>query len=178
LYVSGNPRVRIGDYLLASHVGIETRNKAPPSSIYCAEDKFNRQPNRSWIMLTKSKIALAAVALLSLAGAPAASASDNSSGDYHGGFVMPGSMDGVNPAYHPDFFGNHAKGSRAYGYAGGRGAYASTKRSRAFDHSNGRNAYGSANDGRTAGYNGVFVNGNFIPRGTSPAQVPAYREEY
>jgi hypothetical protein len=129
-------------------------------------------------MLTKTKIALAAVALLSLTGASAAWASDNSSGDYHGGFVMPGSMDGVNPAYHPDLFLNHANASRAYGYAGGRSAYAATKRSKAFDYSNGRNAYGFTNAGRSTGYNGVFINGNFIPRGTSPAQVPAYREEY
>jgi hypothetical protein len=129
-------------------------------------------------MLTQTKIALVAVALLSLAGASATWASDNSSGDYHGGFVMPGSMDGVNPAYHPDLLPNHANGGRAYGYAGGRGAYASTKRSKALGYSTGRNAYGFASEGRSTGYNGVFINGNFIPRGTSPAQVPAYREEY
>ena len=129
-------------------------------------------------MLTKTNIAFAAVALLSLAGASAASASDNSSGDYHGGFVMPGSMDGVNPAYHPDLFPNHANGSSAHGYASGRDAYASTKRSKAFNYFNCRNAYGFANEGRSTGYNGVFINGNFITRGTSPAQVPAYREEY
>jgi hypothetical protein len=125
-------------------------------------------------MLTKTKIAFAAVALLSLAGASAASASDNSSGDYHGGFVMPGSMDGVNPAYHPDWFSSRANGS---GYASGRGAYASTKRSKAVDRAKGQNAFGFAGEGRASGYNGVFINGNFIPRGTSPAQVPAWHEE-
>ena len=103
--------------------------------------------------------------------ASAALASDNSSGDYHGGFVVPGSTAGVNPAYHPDLFNNRASGSKAYDYAGGRGAYASTRRSQSFDYANGGSAYGSANEG------GAFVNGNFIPRGTSPAQVPAFHEE-
>jgi hypothetical protein len=123
-------------------------------------------------MLTKTKIAFAAVALLSLAGASPTLASDHE--DQSGGFVMPGSMDGVNPAYHPDWFPSHANGS---GYAGGRGAYASTKRSKAVDRAKGRDAFGFAGEGGAAGYNGVFINGNFIPRGTSPAQVPAYREE-
>jgi hypothetical protein len=46
--------------------------------------------------------------------------------------------------------GNHAKGANA------------------------ANAYGFANGEPT---NGTFVNGNFIPRGTSPAQVPSHHEE-
>jgi hypothetical protein len=125
-------------------------------------------------MLAKTKIAFAAVALLSLAGASAASAGDNSSGDYHGGFVMSGSMDGVNPAYHPDVFHGQVNGS---GNAGPRDAYASTKRSKAVDRAKGQNAFGFAGETGAAGYNGAFINGNFIPRGTSPAQVPAYHEE-
>jgi hypothetical protein len=32
-----------------------------------------------------------------------------------GGVVLPGSLDGVNPAYHPDIFGNPAVAS-AYGF--------------------------------------------------------------
>jgi hypothetical protein len=124
-------------------------------------------------MLTKTKIAFAALALLSLAGVSAASASDNNSGDYHGGFVMSGSMDGVNPAFHPDLFPSHANRS---GHTNGRDAYASTTRSKA-DRVEGHNAFGPAGEGGAAGYNGTFTNGNFIPRGTSAAQVPAYREE-
>jgi len=50
-------------------------------------------------MLTKTK-ALLAVALV-LGTASVALANDD---DERGGFVMPGSMDGVNPAYHPDLF--------------------------------------------------------------------------
>lgn len=128
-------------------------------------------------MLTKANIVFTAVALLSLAGASAASASDNS-GEYHGGFVMPGSMDGVNPAYHPEWFAGRAQArGQASGRAGGRDAFASTKRSKALDRASGRNAFGFAGEGGAAGYNGTFINGIFIPRGTSPAQVPAFREE-
>jgi hypothetical protein len=68
-------------------------------------------------------IALCAVVALSTAGASAALASDNSSGDYHGGFVMPGSMTGVNPGYHPGWFGPHARktnGAASYGFAAER----------------------------------------------------------
>lgn len=62
-------------------------------------------------MLTKTKIALAAVLVLgSLGSAALASESDDS-----GGSVMPGSLDGVNPAYHPGIFRN-ANTARAYGF--------------------------------------------------------------
>jgi hypothetical protein len=61
-------------------------------------------------MLTKIALATALI----LGTASAALATD--SGDYGGGFVMPGSMDGVNPAYHPGIFGNPAA-AKAYGFA-------------------------------------------------------------
>ena len=61
-------------------------------------------------MFTNTKMALAAVLVLGTASA--ALANDN---DETGGFVVPGSMDGVNPAYHPDIFGN-AAAARAYGF--------------------------------------------------------------
>jgi hypothetical protein len=63
-------------------------------------------------MFTNTKIALAAVLILGTASA--ALASDHE--DQSGGFVMPGSMDGVNPVYHPDIFGNPAT-AKAYGFA-------------------------------------------------------------
>jgi hypothetical protein len=69
-------------------------------------------------MLTKTKIALAAVAVLGFAGA--AVASDNNSSDYHGGFVIPGSTDGVNPVYHPGWLGqarNSGRANNAFAYA-------------------------------------------------------------
>jgi hypothetical protein len=65
-------------------------------------------------MLTK--MALAAV--LVLGAASAAEAGDNS-GEYSGGFVVPGSTVGVNPAYHselaPELVPNSAKARKAYG---------------------------------------------------------------
>ena len=54
-------------------------------------------------MFTKTKIVLATVLVLS-SGVAALAASDQS--EERGGFVVEGSMDGVNPVYHPDLFGN------------------------------------------------------------------------
>jgi ABC-type sugar transport system substrate-binding protein len=58
-------------------------------------------------------IALSTATVLGLVAASAARASDH---EETGGFVMPGSMDGVNPAYHPGIFGNTAA-AKAYGFA-------------------------------------------------------------
>ena len=54
-------------------------------------------------MLTKIKLALAAVLVLGAASTALA-----------GGSVMPGSMDGVNPAYHPRWFPEYGRVMRAY----------------------------------------------------------------
>jgi hypothetical protein len=56
----------------------------------------------------KSLIAIAgAVALGVLATGSAALAHDSGENNM-GGFVVPGSLDGVNPVYHPSIFGNPA----------------------------------------------------------------------
>jgi hypothetical protein len=62
-------------------------------------------------MLTRTKIAIAA--LLTLGTASAALAGDQT--EERGGYVMPGSLDGVNPAYHRGIFGNPAV-ARSYGF--------------------------------------------------------------
>jgi hypothetical protein len=66
-------------------------------------------------MLTKTKIAFAAALIIGTASAALA----NDSGENNqGGFVMSGSMAGVNPVYHPEFFGsagNVDKAGKAYG---------------------------------------------------------------
>jgi hypothetical protein len=62
-------------------------------------------------MLTKTKIALAAALILGTASAALAGHSAGLSRE----FVMPGSLDGVNPADHPGIFGNPAT-ARAYGF--------------------------------------------------------------
>ena len=51
-------------------------------------------------MFTKIKLVLAAVLVLG-AGSLAQASNENDGGNETGGFVMPGSMDGVIPAYHP-----------------------------------------------------------------------------
>jgi hypothetical protein len=72
-------------------------------------------------------------------------------------------------AHHPDWFPNAAKRGKRYSSANWGMAYGSA---------NGGTAYGFANGGKAVGStNGVFINGNFISRGTSPAQVPLFHEE-
>jgi hypothetical protein len=63
-------------------------------------------------MLTKTKIALAAALVL---GTASAALAGDSNSDPGGGYVMPGSLDGVNPAFHPGIFGNPAI-AKAYGF--------------------------------------------------------------
>jgi hypothetical protein len=65
-------------------------------------------------MLIKTKMALAAALILGTASAALASKSGEDRG-----FVMPGSLDGVNPAYHPGIFGNPAV-ARSYGFVQSR----------------------------------------------------------
>jgi hypothetical protein len=66
-------------------------------------------------MLTKTKVVLAAALMLGTASAALA----NEPTDERGGYVVPGSMDGVNPAYHPRWFpgyaANHGNAGEAYG---------------------------------------------------------------
>ena len=62
-------------------------------------------------MLTRTKIVLAAALILGTASAALADSDQNDSG----GYVLPGSMDGVNPAYHPGIFGNPAV-AKSYGF--------------------------------------------------------------
>jgi hypothetical protein len=72
-------------------------------------------------MLTKTKIVLAAALMLGTASAAMA------------GSVMPGSKDGVNPAYHPRWFPEYGRVMRAYDranqaiYSGVNGYYPSAR---------------------------------------------------
>ena len=60
----------------------------------------------------KTLIALSAALALGALGASAALAGNDNSGEYKGGFVVPGST-AVNPVDHPGWFAN---GSKAYGF--------------------------------------------------------------
>jgi hypothetical protein len=50
----------------------------------------------------------------------AAASSFIGDGRYKGGFVVPCSLVGVNPVYHPDIFGNPAFAKAYYGFVRGR----------------------------------------------------------
>jgi hypothetical protein len=68
-------------------------------------------------MLTPSRIAFAAALILGTASA-ALAGSENT--ENRGGFVIPCSLDGVNPVYHPRIFGDPAV-AREYGFVKSRG---------------------------------------------------------
>jgi hypothetical protein len=63
-------------------------------------------------MLTKTTTAFAAALIL---GTASAALAGDSGENNQGGYVLPGSTDGVNPAYHPGIFGN-AGAAKAYGF--------------------------------------------------------------
>jgi hypothetical protein len=60
--------------------------------------------HRRYAHVDQTRIALAAALILGALGT--ASAVLAGASDDNGGSVMPGSMDGVDPAYHPAIFGN------------------------------------------------------------------------
>ena len=63
----------------------------------------------------KTLIALSAAAALGAFGISSAALANDSGENNQGGYVVPGSMSGVNPVYHPRWFGPAAR--NAYGYA-------------------------------------------------------------
>jgi hypothetical protein len=67
-------------------------------------------------MLNKTKVALAAALILGTASAALA----GDQGEDRGGFVLPGSMVGVNPVLHPRWFpgyaAHHGSTGESYGY--------------------------------------------------------------
>lgn len=62
-------------------------------------------------------IAVSAVVALGIAGAASVAMANDSGENNQGGSVVPGSMAGVNPVYHPDWFGRYGGAGQAYGYA-------------------------------------------------------------
>jgi hypothetical protein len=79
-------------------------------------------------MLTKTMVVFAAALIVGTASA-ALAASENDGGNETGGYVLPGSTDGVNPAYHPRWFPAYGRVMRSYDRANrsiysGDGAYA------------------------------------------------------
>ena len=65
-------------------------------------------------------VALAVTTALGILGAASAAASDRSDRGRERGSVVPCSLDGVNPAYHPEIFGNAAAAYAQYGFVRSR----------------------------------------------------------
>ena len=80
-------------------------------------------------MLTKIKFVLAAAIVLG-AGSLAQASNENDGGNDTGGYVLPGSTDGVNPVYHPRWFPQYGRVMISYAranrtiYSGGGASYA------------------------------------------------------
>jgi hypothetical protein len=66
----------------------------------------------------KTLIALSIAVALGLLGAAsvAHASNENDGGNETGGYVLPGSMVGVNPAYHPRWFGKNTRAGDVFGY--------------------------------------------------------------
>ena len=67
----------------------------------------------------KAFVVLAVTAALGLVGSSSVALSYFDGRHFRGGFVKPCSLDGVNPAYHPDIFGNAAFARAVYGFVRG-----------------------------------------------------------
>jgi hypothetical protein len=64
----------------------------------------------------KALVALAITTALGVLGAASAAASDRNDRGRERGYVLPCSLAGVNPVYHPDIFGN-AAAAASFGFA-------------------------------------------------------------
>jgi ABC-type sugar transport system substrate-binding protein len=65
----------------------------------------------------KTLIALSTAIALGLLGAASAAQASNENWNETGGYVLPGSTVGVNPAYHPGWFGKVRSAGDAFSYA-------------------------------------------------------------
>ena len=65
----------------------------------------------------RTLIAISAAMALGIVGAATVAQANDSGENNMGGFVIPGSTAGVNPAYHPGWFGKSGSAGNAYGYA-------------------------------------------------------------
>jgi hypothetical protein len=101
LYESGDICARFGDYILAT-----TRQTASAT-----EQEMTMSGRRTLIAIS------AAIGLGIVGAASAAQAGGSDNWNDAGGFVVPGSMAGVNPVFHPDWFGKSSSAGSAYGYA-------------------------------------------------------------
>jgi hypothetical protein len=103
LYESGNTYSKIVHYILITRR--HNRKRVGSASTREQEISMSR---------TKTLTAISAAIALGIVGAASVAQANDSGENNMGGYVIPGSTVGVNPAYHPGWFG---KGSAAYGFA-------------------------------------------------------------
>jgi hypothetical protein len=86
--------------------------KRPTQSV---GERSRREREEATMRETKALVALAASAALVVLGVTSATAADHENARDRSGSVRPCSLDGVNPAYHPDIFANPAA-AKSYGF--------------------------------------------------------------
>jgi hypothetical protein len=101
LYASGDIRTRFENYVM-----VMTRQTASAT-----EQEMTMRGRRTSIAI------FAAVALGIVGAASVAQAGGSDNWNDSGGYVVPGSMSGVNPVFHPGWFGRSGSAGDAYGYA-------------------------------------------------------------
>jgi hypothetical protein len=70
--------------------------------------------------MTGKKVLVALLTILTILCTASGSWAAERSRFDRGGFVKPCSLDGVNPTYHPEIFGNSAFAREVYGFVRGR----------------------------------------------------------
>jgi hypothetical protein len=100
MYKSGNTCTGLEEYLMIAS-----------ATASATEQEMTMRGRRTVIAIS------AAIGLGIVGAASAAQANDSQSENNQGGSVMPGSSVGVNPVYHPGWFGRFGSAHTAYGYA-------------------------------------------------------------
>jgi hypothetical protein len=118
-YRSRRPRSGIRGIAAAQTERPERPNSARKATHVAGRVGTRRRPamNRTKTLTRAVILSVFAVGVL---GTSAAMASFMGEGRHKGGYVKPCSLDGVNPAYHPDIFGNPALARAYYGFVRGR----------------------------------------------------------
>jgi hypothetical protein len=70
--------------------------------------------------MSGKKVFIALAVIIAISVLNASSAAAGSDRRWRGGYVVPCSLVGVNPVYHPNIFGNPAVAKALYGFVQGR----------------------------------------------------------
>jgi len=95
-----------------------TRMIVPPTLDQTRSIRAGKSPEIGMIG-NNAFVALAIITAMGALSTPSANASFFWGHRHRGGFLVPCSLDGVNPVYHPEVFGNPATALRDFGFVQG-----------------------------------------------------------